>query len=333
MAIVRYSHVSKVFQPDHTGVFDVNLSIEPGELVVITGPTGSGKTTLMKLLTREYRPTTGELFFFDTPVHTLKGRGIDHHRRRLGIVFQDYRLIPDLTVWENMALPLHIVSKSRAEIERRVTDLLALIKLSVKAEYFPGQLSGGEAQRVGIGRALALGPELIFADEPTGNLDEVTSKSIANLLQKINELGTTVVVSTHDVSVLAIFSNERHVHIEAGTIVSDGGTQRAAQPEGIAKTAEPDLDVAPSKIPDTTDDSGETDNEPSTTPSVEKHTSLTPSSQTNAIETPSPPIESKKKSFFSSMKPSVFRKKQTTGKPSAAPKKTTSNTKSHEEAI
>lgn len=227
MPIVRYVSATKQFTPDSYGVRDVNLTIEPGELVVITGHTGSGKTTLMKLLTREYALSEGELYFNENPVHSIKSNKLHLHRRQIGVIYQDYRLIKELTVWENVALPLYIAGKKEAEIEQRTTDLLNLIKLPDKADLFPNQLSGGEAQRVSIARSLALGPELIFADEPTGNLDVDTSKTIALLLAKINELGTTLLLSTHDLTLLDIFTNERHIQLEKGAIVKDTGTQKA----------------------------------------------------------------------------------------------------------
>lgn len=232
MPILRYIHVTKQFAPDSYGVMDVNLEVEPGELVVITGHTGSGKTTLMKLLTREYTVSEGELYFNETPVHELKSGKVHLHRRQIGVVYQDYRLIKDLTVWENVALPLYIAGKHDDEIEQRVSDLLNLIKLTDKATHFPSQLSGGEAQRVSIARSLALAPELIFADEPTGNLDADTSKTIAQLFAKINELGTTVLLSTHDMTLLDVFTDERHVQLEKGAVVKDSGSKK-----GLNKTA------------------------------------------------------------------------------------------------
>lgn len=228
MPILRYLHVTKEFAPNTYGVKDINLEVEPGELVVITGHTGSGKTTLMKLLTREYSVSEGELYFHETPVHTLKSNKVHVHRRQIGVVYQDYRLIKDLTVWENVALPLYIAGKKEGEIEQRTSDLLNLIKLADKYELFPNQLSGGEAQRVSIARSLALAPELIFADEPTGNLDLDTSKTIALLLAKINELGTTVLLSTHDLTLLDVFNTERHVKLERGSIVNDTGSRPSA---------------------------------------------------------------------------------------------------------
>ncbi|MFA6253631.1 MAG: ATP-binding cassette domain-containing protein [Patescibacteria group bacterium] len=228
MPIVRYINVTKQFTPESYGVLDVSFEIEPGELVVITGHTGSGKTTLMKLLTREYTVSEGQLFFKDTPVHELKSNKVHLHRRQIGVVYQDYRLIKELTVWENVALPLYIAGKKEEEIEQRTTDLLNLIKLEHLAYQFPSQLSGGEAQRVSIARSLALAPELIFADEPTGNLDSDTSKTIAQLLAKINELGTTVLLSTHDLTLLDVFTDKRHIQLEKGAIVKDSGAKKSS---------------------------------------------------------------------------------------------------------
>ena len=159
------------------------------------------------------------------------------------MVYQDYRLIKELNVWENVALPLYIAGKKESEIEQRVSDLLTLVKLPDKHELFPAQLSGGEAQRISIARSLALAPELIFADEPTGNLDTDTTKQIALLLAKINELGTTVLLSTHDLSLLEIFTNERHLRLEKGAVVSDTGSKRGntAQTEPESKDVTPDM--------------------------------------------------------------------------------------------
>ncbi len=235
MPILRYIHITKQFAPDSYGVMDVNLEVERGELVVITGHTGSGKTTLMKLLTREYSISEGELYFNETAVHTLKSNKVHLHRRQIGVVYQDYRLIKDLNVWENVALPLYIAGKKEEEIEQRTSDLLNLIKLTDHADHFPNQLSGGEAQRVSIARSLALAPELIFADAPTGNLAADTSKMIALLLAKINELGTTVLLSTHDLTLLDVFNNERHVQLEKGAIIKDSGARKTSKPEPVSE--------------------------------------------------------------------------------------------------
>ncbi len=200
--MIKFQTVTKKF-PNGTVAFEnLSFDVDPGEMVMITGPSGSGKTTIMRLIIREYAPTEGEIEFDDQPLNRIKNRDVPKHRQKIGVVFQDYKLINDLNVWENIALPLNIRHKSQQEIEERVTDLLKLINLTDKALMFPCQLSGGEAQRVSIARALATGPKIIFADEPTGNLDKATSQKIIDLLTKINKLGTTLMLATHDQFVL-----------------------------------------------------------------------------------------------------------------------------------
>ncbi|MGD9129303.1 MAG: ATP-binding cassette domain-containing protein [Candidatus Woesebacteria bacterium] len=219
--MIRFSDVSKQFPNGTIAIQDVDFAVDPGELVLITGPSGSGKTTLMKLLIREYLPSSGEIIFLDQAVQELKKSQIPHHRRKIGVVFQDYKLIPDLNVWENIALPLYIIGKSQSEIETRVTDLLKLVSLTDKALVFPNQLSGGEAQRISIARALATGPKLIFADEPTGNLDPDTSQGIIKILKKINDLGTTLLLATHDSVVLDSLNKYRKISLDQGQKVKD----------------------------------------------------------------------------------------------------------------
>lgn len=211
--------------------------VEPGELIFITGPSGSGKTTLMRLLTREYTPTEGEIFFKDEPISEIKASNVHEHRRKIGVVFQDYQLVPEMNVWENIALPLYVSGKKTEEVEQRVTDLLNLIKLPEKADQFPSQLSGGEAQRVSIARALAIGPELIFADEPTGNLDPETSKAIARLLRKINELGTTILIATHDQEVMRDHTDLRRMKLENGRLIFDSKKKGKTAAETAHKDA------------------------------------------------------------------------------------------------
>lgn len=228
MPIIVFETVSKEFTPESFGVKDVSFTIEAGELIFITGHSGSGKTTLMKLLTKEYTPTEGEIFFQDEPLSEISKKSVHKHRRRIGVVFQDYQLVPEMNVWENIALPLYVAGKKENEIEQRVTDLLNLIKLPDKAHQFPSQLSGGEAQRVSIARALAIGPEVIFADEPTGNLDPETSRAIARLLKKINELGTTILVATHDQEILKDHSDSRRIELDKGKLVKDTHAKKTA---------------------------------------------------------------------------------------------------------
>jgi len=241
--IVRFDTVSKQFSPESFALQDVSFEVEPGELLFITGPSGSGKTTIMRLLTREYTPTQGEIFFRDDPISTFRQSNVHVHRRRIGVVFQDYRLIPDMNVWENIALPLYVAGGKEVEIERRVSDLLNLVKLADKAELFPSQLSGGEAQRVSIARALANAPEVLFADEPTGNLDTENARHIAKLLRKINELGTTVFVATHDSEILADHKDVRTIHIVHGSIDKDSREKKqSVKHETTSKSIEKNVE-------------------------------------------------------------------------------------------
>lgn len=219
--MIKFDQVTKQFSDNSYALKEVSFDITPGEFILLTGPSGSGKTTIMRLLTKEYTPSNGEIVFEETPLSQLNRSKIHLHRRKIGVVFQDYKLLTELNVWENIALALNIIGKSEDEIETRVTDLLRLVNLTEKAFLFPSQLSGGEAQRVSIARALATGPSVIFADEPTGNLDPDTSLSIARLLKKINELGTTVLFATHDISVLHALPDERHFHLNQGTLEED----------------------------------------------------------------------------------------------------------------
>ncbi len=231
--MIVFESVSKTFLPDESGLRNVSFSVEPGELIVLTGHSGSGKTTLMRLLTKEYTPNSGKVVFEGTDLSSIKKNKLHEHRRKIGVVFQDYRLIPEMNVWENIALPLAIVGKSEKVMEERVTDLLKLVQLTEKAHLFPAQLSGGEAQRISIARALAIGPSVIFADEPTGNLDMDTTIAIAELLHKINQLGTTMIFATHDPKILSMFSDERHIQLKNGQIEFD-----SKEPEKPAKKSE-----------------------------------------------------------------------------------------------
>lgn len=233
--MIVFKQVTKSFGDEDFAVRDLSFEVTPGELVFITGSSGSGKTTLMRLLTKEYSPTEGEIFFENKPLSHIKPSQVHHHRRKIGVVFQDYRLLPELNVWENVALPLFVVGKPQHEVETRVTDLLNLVNLAHKADLFPSQLSGGEAQRISIARALAIGPEIIFADEPTGNLDQETARHIASLLVKINELGTTVLFATHDRRFLEHHPQHRHLHLENGELIVDSKVSTAPNKKAAKK--------------------------------------------------------------------------------------------------
>ena len=211
--MIVFSSVSKSFGDNKTAIDNFSLKVKEGDFLVITGPSGAGKTTLMKLMIKEYDPSEGEITFEGKKINELKDSEIPELRRKIAVVFQDYKLIQDLNVWENIALPMNIAGKSQKEIEERVTDLLNLVELTDKALYFPNQLSGGEAQRISIARALATSPKIIFADEPTGNLDSETSLRITRLLKKINQLGTTLLFATHDDLVLKELAKEKTIKL------------------------------------------------------------------------------------------------------------------------
>ncbi len=200
---------------------DIDLVIKDGEFVFLVGPSGSGKSTIMKLLTGEIRPTGGKLVVNGFDLRTIRRRNLPKLRRTLGIIFQDYRLIEDMTVYENVAFAMRVIGKSNREIRKRVPYVLDLVDLHDCGDRYPRELSGGEQQRVGIARALVNSPDMIIADEPTGNLDPAKSLEIMLLLQKINELGTTVLVVTHEKELVNALG-KRVVTLDDGCLISDG---------------------------------------------------------------------------------------------------------------
>lgn len=247
MSVVQFTNVSKRFLPANDGVIDVSFLIDPGEFVFITGPSGAGKTTLMRLMTREYIPTEGEIYFDDEDIVQLTRNQLPEHRRRIGVVYQDYKLVPELNVWENIALPLMITKTPQSTIEQRVTDLLTLVEMANKAQLFPRQLSGGEAQRISIARALALAPTVIFADEPTGNLDPETTQNIVQLLHKINSLGTTIFLATHDQQVLAANPKVRIIRLNQGALESDSHQKKGSTKKTKVEQAPEEKSKKPTK--------------------------------------------------------------------------------------
>lgn len=200
---------------------DINIRVNDGEFVFIVGDSGAGKSTLLKLLTREIQPTGGRVFVNGYNLTKLKRRKLPYFRRSLGMIFQDFRLIPTLTVYENVAFVLRVIDKSKKYIRQRVPYVLDLVKLNDKAKAYPGQLSGGEQQRVAIARAFACDPKIIIADEPTGNIDPKLSYEIVELLQDINECGTTVIMVTHNHDLVKYFGG-RIINLKEGSIAFDG---------------------------------------------------------------------------------------------------------------
>ncbi len=250
--MLKFIQVSKQYLDDKPALENVSFEIDKGELVLITGPSGSGKTTILRLLTKELEPSGGEIFFGDQDLGKLKRSKVPYHRRKIGAVFQDYKLLPELNVWENIALALSILGHPDGEIEEKVTDLLKLVGLADKAYLFPHQLSGGEAQRISIARALSTAPQIIFADEPTGNLDAENSLIVAKLLKKINELGTTVIVTTHDPVVIKHLSFAHKMTIVNGTLTDENAKKQVKKDdeektEVVESDDEEDEDEKPKK--------------------------------------------------------------------------------------
>lgn len=218
--MIQLIGVSKKFPNGFEALNHVDIHIGKEEFVFIVGPSGAGKTTMMKLLYREELPTSGQVIIDKINVAELKQYQIPYLRRNMGVVFQDYKLLPRRTVWENIAFALQVVGRPRSLIRRQVSLALELVGLQNKANSFPADLSGGEQQRACIARAIVNNPPLMIADEPTGNLDPSTSWEIINLLDKINKRKTTVIVSTHNKNIVDIM-RKRVIALEAGRIIRD----------------------------------------------------------------------------------------------------------------
>lgn len=222
--MILIDHVTKVYPGDkRPALDDVSLHIEPNEFVFLVGKSGAGKSTLIKMITKEEEKDAGKIIVGGIDLDFVKKRHIPHYRRRLGVVFQDFKLLPMRTVYENVAFALEIAGMSNREIHRTVPKVLELVGLSDKAHKFPRHLSGGEQQRVSIARSVARQPKILIADEPTGNLDKLTRQEIIDLLQKINDYGTTILVTTHDEEIVNNLK-KRVVTMKAGKIVSDQKT-------------------------------------------------------------------------------------------------------------
>ena len=220
--MVQMNDVRKIYESSGTVALDgVNLTIEDGEFAFLVGPSGSGKTTLMKLITGEIRATSGEVMVNNFDMINIKRRKLPKMRRTLGVIFQDYRLIENMTVYDNVAFAMRVVGATAKEIKKRVPYVLELVGLEGREKRLPTELSGGEQQRVAIARALVNEPRMIVADEPTGNLDPVRSLELMLLFEKINDMGTTILVVTHEKELVNAFA-KRVITIDNGSIVSDG---------------------------------------------------------------------------------------------------------------
>ena len=221
--MVQMKHVTMVYEnSDVAALDDMSIDIEEGEFAFLVGPSGSGKTTIIKLLTGEIRPSEGEIIINGFNMREIKRRKIHLMRRTLGVVFQDFRLIENMTVYDNVAFAMRVVGASNKEIKERVPHVLELVGLEGREKRLPAELAGGEQQRVAIARALVNNPTLIIADEPTGNLDPVRSLELMLLLEKINEMGTTVLVVTHEKELVDALS-KRVIAIDGGRKIRDSG--------------------------------------------------------------------------------------------------------------
>ena len=218
--MIRLIDIYKTYDNGTKALKGINLRIDDGEFAFLVGPSGSGKSTIIKLLTAEVAPTDGRLMVNGYNLNTIRPRQVPYLRRTLGVIFQDFRLIEKKTVAENLTFAMRVVGASSREIRKRIPYVLDLVGLSKKKDMCPNQLSGGEQQRVAIARALVNNPSMIIADEPTGNLDPQRSLEIMMLLERINELGTTLLVVTHEKELVNRFS-KRVVAIESGRIISD----------------------------------------------------------------------------------------------------------------
>ena len=218
--MIELKDVTKEYSKGISALNGINLKIEQGEFVFIVGDSGSGKSTLIKLIMKELEPTSGTIVVNGHNLGRMRHRKVPMYRRNIGVVFQDFRLLDNKTVLENVAYAMRVIGASNRQIRRRVPDVLGRVGLSSKAKFLPNQLSGGEQQRVAIARALANNPNLIIADEPTGNLDPETSREIMSYLEEINKSGTTIIVATHDKEIVNSM-HKRVVEVVGGLITRD----------------------------------------------------------------------------------------------------------------
>ena len=219
--MIEFKNVVKKYDNNITATNNISVKIKPGEFVYVVGPSGAGKSTFIKMMYREEAPTSGSIIVNEYALESIKSREIPFLRRELGIVFQDFKLLPRLTVFENIAYALQVIEKTPEEVEQRVSRVLDLVGLSAKRDNFPAELSGGEQQRVAIARAIANEPSiLIAADEPTGNLDPETAEGIMEILERVNKQGTTVVMATHNSFIVNEYKH-RVLEINGGKIIRD----------------------------------------------------------------------------------------------------------------
>ena len=219
--MIQFTDVTKSYTEGNTALNGASLQIEDGECVFLVGPSGSGKSTIMKIITGELKPTSGQVHVNGYNLARIRKRDIPYMRRTLGVVFQDFRLIPKMTVYDNVAYAMRVIGARESEIRERVPYVLELVGLTDKERRHPNEMSGGEQQRLAIARALVNNPSTFIADEPTGNLDPARSFELMSLLQEINNLGTTVLVVTHEQELVRRF-DKRVIVIDEGMVISDG---------------------------------------------------------------------------------------------------------------
>jgi cell division transport system ATP-binding protein len=218
--MIKTDHITKIYKDSVVALEDVNIEVRKGEFVFVVGPSGSGKSTFIRLLLKEEEPSRGSIFVAGKNINSLSPWKVPFLRRNIGTVFQDFKLLPDKTVFENVAFALEVIGKPRNVIDKRVPEILELVGLGQKLNNYPEELSGGEQQRVSIARAFVNRPLILLADEPTGNLDPSTSVEIMKLLDRINRTGTTVIMATHDNAIVDAM-RRRVVELEAGQVVRD----------------------------------------------------------------------------------------------------------------
>lgn len=218
--MIEFRNVTKLYDKVKPALSNVNLTIDRGEFVFLVGPSGAGKSTFIKLLLKEIEPTEGSIIVNDVDITKLKRNRVPYHRRKIGVVFQDFRLIPNLSVYENLAFALRVIEAPLKDIKKKIPIVLGLVGLSGKFKAFPHELSGGEQQRVSLARAIINNPALLIADEPTGNLDPETAKDIMKLLTDINHAGTTVVMATHAKEIVDSM-RKRVIAMDKGIVVRD----------------------------------------------------------------------------------------------------------------
>ncbi|WP_315119000.1 cell division ATP-binding protein FtsE [uncultured Clostridium sp.] len=218
--MIEFKNVSKIYDGNVAALSNITLTIEKGEFVFLVGPSGAGKSTFIKALLKEVEPTNGSIFINDVNIGELKRKDVPYYRRKIGMVFQDFRLIPTLNVYENVAFAMRVIEMPLKEIRKRVPAVLSMVGLSSKQKVFPDQLSGGEQQRVALARAIVNNPSLLIADEPTGNLDPETAAEIMDILNDINHAGTTILMATHAKDIVNSM-RKRVIAIEKGVIVRD----------------------------------------------------------------------------------------------------------------